>query len=98
LKCFMRLLENWPADFEWHSHFNASWVSVEDYQCSRQPSTSKVTGKVEIMPPWRLLLNSPWAWKKMWNEKARTLAQPQLAPSSQQRACPHIPESHRVCD
>jgi hypothetical protein len=33
--------------FEWHSHFKAGQVSVEDDECSGQPSTSKTTGNVE---------------------------------------------------
>jgi hypothetical protein len=31
-------------------------------------------------------------------KRTGTSAQPQLASSSQQRAHPHIPENHRVCD
>jgi hypothetical protein len=38
------------------------------------------------------------AWEKMCDEKPGTLAQPRLAPSSRQCACPHVPENHRVCD
>jgi hypothetical protein len=35
------------ADFQWHSRFKASWVSVEDDQRSWRPSTSKRTENVE---------------------------------------------------
>jgi hypothetical protein len=37
-------------------------------------------------------------WHKMCDEKTGTSVQPQLAPLSQQRACPHVPENNRVCD
>jgi hypothetical protein len=37
----------WTAVFEWHSHFKASWLSVEDDECSGQPSTSKSAVNVE---------------------------------------------------
>jgi hypothetical protein len=33
--------------FEWHSHFKASQVSVEDDERSRHPSISKTTENVE---------------------------------------------------
>jgi hypothetical protein len=33
--------------FEWHSHFKAGRVSVEDDECSGRPSTSKTTENVE---------------------------------------------------
>jgi hypothetical protein len=33
--------------FEWHSHFKASRVSVEDDEHSRWPSTSKTTDNVK---------------------------------------------------
>jgi hypothetical protein len=36
--------------------------------------------------------------RKCATKKTRTLVQPQLAPSSWQCACPHVPENHRVCD
>jgi hypothetical protein len=36
--------------------------------------------------------------RKCATKKIGTLAQPQLAPSSWQRACPHIPENHTVCE
>jgi hypothetical protein len=35
------------AVFEWHSHFKASQVSVDDDERSGQPSTSKTTENVE---------------------------------------------------
>jgi histone-lysine N-methyltransferase SETMAR len=37
-------------------------------------------------------------WEKMCDKKTGTLVQPQLAPSSWQRACLHVRENHRVCD
>jgi hypothetical protein len=47
----VRLLENISlsrtAVFEWHSCFKTSQVSVEDDECSGQPSTSKTTENVE---------------------------------------------------
>jgi hypothetical protein len=33
--------------FEWHSHFKAGRVSVEDDKCSGRPSTSKTTEDAE---------------------------------------------------
>jgi hypothetical protein len=36
--------------------------------------------------------------RKCATKKTGTLAQPQLAASSQQCAHPHVPENHRVCD
>jgi hypothetical protein len=33
--------------FEWHSRFKAGQVSVEDNECSGQPSTSRMTENVE---------------------------------------------------
>jgi hypothetical protein len=33
--------------FVWHSRFNAGRVSVEDYELSGRPSTSKTTENVE---------------------------------------------------
>jgi hypothetical protein len=35
--------------FEWHSHFKAGPVSVEDDERSGQPGTSKTTENVEII-------------------------------------------------
>jgi hypothetical protein len=35
------------AIFKWHSHFKANRVSVEDYECSGQPGTTKTTENVE---------------------------------------------------
>jgi hypothetical protein len=35
------------AVFEWHSHFKAGQVSVEDDECLGRPSTSKTTENVE---------------------------------------------------
>jgi hypothetical protein len=32
---------------EWHPHFKAGEVSVEDEECSGRPSTSKITENVE---------------------------------------------------
>jgi superoxide dismutase len=36
--------------------------------------------------------------RKYVKKNTGTLAEPQLAPSSRQRTCPHVPENHRVCD
>jgi hypothetical protein len=33
--------------FEWHSSFKAGRMSVEDDECSGQPSNSKMTGNVD---------------------------------------------------
>jgi hypothetical protein len=38
---------SWTVVFEWHSHFNAGQVSVEDDERSGRPSTSKMTENVE---------------------------------------------------
>jgi hypothetical protein len=38
---------SWTAVFEWHSHFKAGRVSVEDDKHSGQPGTSKMKEKVE---------------------------------------------------
>jgi hypothetical protein len=38
---------SWTAVFEWHSHFKAGCVSVEDDEHSGQASTSKTTQNVE---------------------------------------------------
>jgi hypothetical protein len=35
------------AVFEWHSHFKAGWVSVENDERSRRPSTRKTTENVK---------------------------------------------------
>jgi transposase len=40
------------AVYKWHSRFKASWVSVEDDECSGQPSTTKTIEKVEKI--WEL--------------------------------------------
>jgi hypothetical protein len=37
----------WAAVFEWHSHFKAGQMSVEDDEHSGQPSTRKTTKNVE---------------------------------------------------
>jgi hypothetical protein len=36
--------------------------------------------------------------RKCETKKIVTLTQPQLASSSRQRACQHVPENHSVCD
>jgi hypothetical protein len=40
---------SWTAVFEWHSHFKAGPVSVEDDKRSGQPSTNKMTENEEIL-------------------------------------------------
>jgi hypothetical protein len=47
---------------------------------------------------WLLLWCFETLERKCVTRKTRILAQPQLATSSWQRACPHVPENHRVCD
>jgi hypothetical protein len=47
LKCFVRLLESREEVFERHSSFKASQVSVADYECSGQTSTSKMAQHIE---------------------------------------------------
>jgi hypothetical protein len=46
---------SWTTVFEWHSCFKAGWVSVQDYECSGWPSTSKTTENVEKI--WELVQN-----------------------------------------
>jgi hypothetical protein len=41
------------AVFEWHSRFKPGRVSVEDDECSGQPSTSKTTENAEKI--WELI-------------------------------------------
>jgi hypothetical protein len=56
--------------FEWHSHFKAGWVSVED-EHSEQPSTIKMTKKCWKYlrtNPQRLSLNNPWAHIHRWDQ------------------------------
>jgi hypothetical protein len=47
LEAFGQHSSSRTAVFEWHSHFKAGQVSVEDDECSGRPSTSKTTEDVE---------------------------------------------------
>jgi histone-lysine N-methyltransferase SETMAR len=47
---------------------------------------------------WLLLWRFETLERKCVTKKTRTLVQPQLAPSSRQRARTHVPENHRVFD
>jgi hypothetical protein len=38
---------SWIAVFEWHSHFKAGQVSIEDDEHSGRPGTSKTTENAE---------------------------------------------------
>jgi hypothetical protein len=99
---------SWTAVFERHSRFKASRVSVGDDEHSGQPSTSKTTENVEKI---RELIDKDC--RQTIHELADTVGisygvfqeiltenfnMRRTAPSSQQRACPHVPENDRVCD
>jgi hypothetical protein len=89
---------SWTAVFEWHSRFEASQMSVEDYKRSGWPSTSKTTENVEKI---REFINKDRHWTI--HELAHTvgisygvrqiitenLNMRRIAPSSQQRPPTH---------
>jgi hypothetical protein len=83
---------NWTAVFEQHSHFKAGRVSVEGDECSRQPSTSKMTENVEKIP--ELIhedsLNNPWARRHQWDQLWSL-------PGDLNRKFEPIPHCRRVC-
>jgi hypothetical protein len=59
------------AVFEWHTHFKAGWVSVEDGESSGRPSTSKNDRKCWNnlrTHPRRPLQNNPWACRHCWDQ------------------------------
>jgi hypothetical protein len=64
-------------------------------------SDMKMIVHYEFVPP-NITVNSNFYFemfeRKCAKKKTRTLAQPQLAPSSRQCTCPHVPDNHRVCD
>jgi hypothetical protein len=61
------------AVFEWHSHFKAGRVSVEDDERSGPPSTRKTTENVEKIRELIHEDHNPWAhrhrWDHLWNCK-----------------------------
>jgi hypothetical protein len=94
--------------FEWHSRFKAGRVSAEDDKRSGRPSTSRTT---ENVGKNRELFNDDR--RRTIHELTDTvginyrvcqkilienLNMRRTAPSSRQRACPHLPENHRICD
>jgi hypothetical protein len=59
---------SWTEVFEWHIHFKAVWVSVED---SGRLSTSKMTENVKKNwrnHPRRLSLNNSWDRRHCWHQ------------------------------
>jgi hypothetical protein len=93
---------------EWHSHFKAGWVSVEDDKCSGRPSTSKATENVGKI---RELIHKDHC--QTIHDLADTvgisygvcqetlignLNMHCIAPSSWQCVHSHVPENHRVFD
>jgi hypothetical protein len=78
--------------FEWHSHFKAGRVSVEDDEQSGRPSTSKTTENVEKSRtrPRRPSPSNPSAcryrWDQLWS-----------LPGDLNRKFKHAPHCHRVC-
>jgi hypothetical protein len=98
---------SWRVFFDWHSRFNAGRVSVEDDECSGRPSTSKMTENVEKI---RELINEDRhrtiheladnvgiSYGVCQEILTENLNMRRIAPS-RQRARPHVPENHRVCD
>jgi hypothetical protein len=96
------------AVFEWHSHFKAGWVSVEDDEHSEWSSTSKTTAYVENT--WELIhKDHRWTIHELadtfgisygvFQEKLTENSNMcRVAPSSWQCARPNVPEICRVCD
>jgi hypothetical protein len=94
------------AVYEWHSRFKARRMSVEDDERSGLPSTSKTTENVEKI---RKLIHEDCRRKihefvdtvgisyGICQILAENLNMCRTAPS-RQRARPHVPENHRVCD
>jgi hypothetical protein len=98
---------SWTAVFEWHSHFKANQVSVEDDELSGRPGTSKMTENVEKFE------NSSKDCCRINHELADTtgicygvcqeiltenLNMCCIASSARQHTLPRIPENHKVCD
>jgi hypothetical protein len=94
--------------FEWHSRFKAVRVSVEDDESLGRPSTIQTTESVEkirelIHEDCRRAIHeltgtvgiSCGACQVILTEN---LNMRRIAPSSRQRARPHVPENHSVCD
>jgi hypothetical protein len=83
-------------------------VSVEDDECSGQPDTSKMTENVkkiqELIDKDRRrtvheLADTIWISYGVSQEiLTENLNTRHISPSSQQRACLHIHENHRICD
>jgi hypothetical protein len=97
---------SWTVDFQWHSHFKAGQVSVEDDKRSGWPSTSKMTENVEnilelIHKGRRRTIHSlqaPLGSVRVCQEiLTENLNIHPIAPSSQ-RAHPNVPKNHRLCD
>jgi hypothetical protein len=97
---------NWTVVFEWHSHFMAGRMSVEDGERLGRPSTSKTTENYEKI---RELIHEDH--RRTTYELADTvgiicgacqeiltenLNMCRIAPSSQQCARPHVPENHSL--
>jgi hypothetical protein len=83
-------------------------VSVEDDERSGRPSTSKMTDIFEkiqnlihedhrqtIHELVDIVVISYGVCQEILTENLNVC---HIAPSSQQCACPHVPENHRVCD
>jgi hypothetical protein len=83
-------------------------VSVENDERSGQPRKSKTTENVEKIQELinddrhqtiRELADTIWISYRVREEiLTENLNMRRTAPSSQQCACPHVPENHRVCD
>jgi hypothetical protein len=96
------------AVFEWHSHFKAGKVSVEDDKRSGRRCTTKTIENVEkirelINEDRRLPIHalpgtigiSYGVCQEILTENLNVR---RIAPSSRQHAHPHFPENHIVCD
>jgi hypothetical protein len=82
-------------------------TNVQDYQApaKRQKMLKKFeNSSTKTIAEQSMSLQTPLGWisygvcQEILTVKTGTLAQPQLGPSSRQRACTHIPENHRVFD
>jgi hypothetical protein len=92
---------------EWHSRFKAGWVSVGDDKQSGRASTSKTTENADKIQELihenhcqtiHELADTVGISYGVWQEIVTENLNMRRTGPSRQRARPHIPEKHRVCD
>jgi hypothetical protein len=90
--------------FTFQGWSSANWRRLT-FKATKHQQNDRECWKNSRTHPWRQSLNNPWARRRRWDQlwsfsgdlNTKSEHEPH-EPSSWQRARPHIPEKHRVCD